>query len=151
MKSTIYKITATFLGALIVAGAQVPTPALADWDHAAKAREAAARKKAAAEAAKRAAEDKKASANTTRKMLAAKPYGEDPAKLAAMSDDDVFALLKRRASELASNEAARQQKMISDVAKAMSSLTPEQRAMMERMSGQNIDQAMKDAQKAAKK
>lgn len=125
--------------------------AYADWDPVAEAREEAARKKAAAEAAKRNAEASAKRAEAMRKALAAAPYNEDPAQLARLNEAELRALEKKRQAQIHEAQKAQAARGLDEFAKNMKSLSPEQRAMIERQSGMKIDDLMKQSQQAVKR
>ncbi len=148
---SIRRAAVSILTSLLVATAVTPHSARADWDPVQEARDQAARKKAQEAAARQAAENKRQREAFLRKTLAAEPYKEDPKKLAAMDDVALSALHKQHGKRLQEENMAASRKGLDDMAKAMVAMSPEQRAMIERASGQSIDRMMKDAQQATKR
>jgi hypothetical protein len=131
--------------------AMAPLPAHADWDPVAEAREAAARKKAADAAAKRNAEMSAKRADALRKALARPPYNVDPASMARMNESELKALGKQQEAKLVDAQKAMSAQALDQMADAMKSLTPEQRAMIEKQAGVKIGDLMKQLQPAVKK
>lgn len=147
------KLTHLTMAAFTALLTAVATPhiAHADWDPVAEAREEAARKKAAAEAAKRNAEASAKRAEAMRAALARPPYNENPAALAKLNESELRALEKRRQQEILAAQKAQSARGMDEFSKAMSALTPEQRAMIERQSGMKIDDVVKQSQQATKR
>jgi hypothetical protein len=114
--------------------------AYADFDPKEEAREREAAKRAAIERAK----DLAATARQYRQMLVKPPYNENAAKVAAMSDAEVRAYYPRRHKEFIADQKAKAEeasrKGVQEMRAKLDSLTPEQRAMIERASGQSVDQ-----------
>jgi hypothetical protein len=124
----------------LVLSSVLSTAAYADFDP----KEAAREREAARVAAAKRTKEQAATATRYREILVKPPYSEDSAKVAAMSDADVRAYYPRRQREFIASQKAQANeasaKGMRETRAALDSLTPEQRAMIERASGKTVDQ-----------
>jgi hypothetical protein len=112
----------------------------------------AARERASAQRdAERRAQALAAQAKFSRETLAKPPFNEDPKKLAALSDADARALYAKRdkamKADLNAQAQAAGKRGEEQMRAAFAQLTPEQRAMIEKASGQSVDQLMNTGKK----
>jgi hypothetical protein len=139
MKNNLRKILVLTLSGVALNGT-LPNIAYADFDPKEEAREREAAKQAAIQRAK----DLAATARQYRQLLVKPPYNENAAKVAAMSDAKVRAYYPRRHKEFIANQKAKAEeagrKGAQEMRAKLDSLTPEQRAMIERASGQSVDE-----------
>lgn len=112
----------------------------ADWDPAEDARERAAAQ--AARQARAKADVERAAHRAEAEKKAAAPYRQQMgARANGLSDREVIAQYPRWAQEKSNATMAAHKPQIAD---AMARLTPEQRAMIEKQSGQSIDAMMQN-------
>jgi hypothetical protein len=123
----------------------ISAPIHADFDPNEAARERASVQRDAERRANALAVQAKFSQET----LAKPPFNEDPKMLVALSDVDARALYAKRDKTLKEDLKAQAQragkKREEQMRAALAGLTPEQRAMIEKMSGKSIEELSKPA------
>jgi hypothetical protein len=128
-------------------GAVISVPIYADFDP----NEAARDRASAQRDAERKAQALVAQAKFSRETLAKPPFNEDPKKLAALSDADARALYAKRdkamKADLNAQAQAAGKRSEEQTRAAFAQLTPEQRAMIEKASGQSVEQLMNAGKK----
>jgi hypothetical protein len=132
------------LSVLVCIGVLLMPVAHADWDPVEDARERAAAQ--AARQARAKAEAERAAYRTEAERKAAVAYRQQMGASAnGLSDREVIAQYPRWAQQQSQAKVAAVKPQINE---AMARLTPEQRAMIEKQSGQSIDALMRDLDKA---